>query len=142
MSIDMPALVRPVLTGASASDVSAIAPILRINGPRPVAEDELPRDVWTEPLAADAASADAQRTQRAQRITPGALRYHDNWDEARPRYNRTGAPSDAAPALSRLEARIGAEPAYLHHYASARYAAVSYLPWMNADRRRHVDVLA
>jgi len=116
-----------------------IAPILQINGARPIADDELPRDLWTEPAAAEAASTEAAR---AQRITPGALRYRDDWDEARPRYNRTGAPSDAAPALSRLEARIGAEPVYLHHYASARYAAVSYLPWMNADRRRHVDVLA
>jgi hypothetical protein len=139
MSIDMPALVRPVLTGTSGPGERVIAPILQINGARPIAEDDLPRDLWTEPASADPATLEAAR---AQRITPGALRYRDDWDEARPRYNRTGAPSDAAPALSRLEARIGAEPVYLHHYASARYAAVSYLPWMNADRRRHVDVLA
>jgi hypothetical protein len=139
MSLDMPALVRPVLTGSPGQDSLMAAPILRVGALRPVLEDELPRDVWTERNAAEPSWAE---TLHAQRFTPGAMRSRDNWDEPRPRYNRSGAPADATPALSRLEARIGGEPVYMHHYASARYAAVSYLPWMNADRRRHVDVLA
>ena len=139
MSIDMPALVRPVLAGAPGQEAQSVAPLLRTASTRPVSEDGLPRDVWTERQAQDAYSPETLRTQR---MAPGAMRRQDNWDEARPRYIRSGAPSDAAPALSRLEARIGHEPAYVHHYASARYAAVSYLPWMASDRRRHVDVLA
>jgi len=71
MSLDMPALVRPVLTGSPGQDSLMAAPILRVGALRPVLEDELPRDVWTERNAAEPSWAE---TLHAQRFTPGAIR--------------------------------------------------------------------
>ena len=72
---------------------------------------------------------------------PGTLADSKSWDQSRPIYNPRGAPADAVPALSRLEARISFEPLYMHNYASTRYACVSFLPWTLADRRARVDLM-
>ena len=72
---------------------------------------------------------------------PGALADSKSWDQSRPIYNPRGAPADAVPALSRLEARISFEPLYMHNYASTRYACVSFLPWTPAERRARVDLM-
>ena len=72
---------------------------------------------------------------------PGMLADSKSWDQSRPIYNPRGAPSDAVPSLSRLEARISFEPLYMHNYASTLYACVSFLPWNLAERRARVDLL-
>lgn len=72
---------------------------------------------------------------------PGTLADSKSWDQSRPIYNPRGAPSDAVPALSRIEARISFEPLYMHNYASTRYACVSFLPWTLAERRARVDLM-
>ena len=72
---------------------------------------------------------------------PGMLADSKSWDQSRPVYNPRGAPADAVPSLSRLEARISFEPIYMHHYASTLYACVSFLPWNLAQLRARVDLL-
>jgi hypothetical protein len=72
---------------------------------------------------------------------PGALADSTSWDQSRPIYNPRGAPSDAAPALSRLQARISFEPLYMHQYASTLYACVSFMPWTLSERRARVDLM-
>ena len=72
---------------------------------------------------------------------PGRLADASSWDQSRPIYNPRGAPADAVPALSRLEARISFAPLYMHNYASTLYACVSFLPWNLAERRARVDLL-
>ena len=72
---------------------------------------------------------------------PGMLADSKSWDQSRPIYNPRGAPADAVPSLSRLEARISFEPLYMHHYASTLYACVSFLPWNLAQLRARVDLL-
>ncbi len=57
-------------------------------------------------------------------------------------YNPRGAPSDAVPALARLDARISFEPLYLHHQATTRYAFVSAMPLTLPDRRRNFEIFA
>lgn len=61
---------------------------------------------------------------------------------ARPIYIPRGAPSDAVPAMSQLEARIAFEPVYMQHYASTLYSLVSRIPTTLADRRQAFDLLA
>lgn len=72
---------------------------------------------------------------------PGVAADSRSWDQSRPIYNPRGAPADAVPALSRLQARISFEPLYLHQYASTLYACVSFLPWNPFERRARVDLL-
>ena len=72
---------------------------------------------------------------------PGMLADAKSWDQSRPIYNPRGAPSDAVPALSRLEARISFAPLYMYNYASTLYACVSFLPWNLAERRARIDIL-
>jgi len=72
---------------------------------------------------------------------PGVLADAKSWDQSRPIYNPRGAPSDAVPALSRLEARISFAPLYMYNYASTLYACVSFLPWNLAERRARIDIL-
>ena len=72
---------------------------------------------------------------------PGSLADSKSWDQSRPIYNPRGAPADAVPALSRLEARISFAPLYMHNYASTLYACISFLPWNLAERRARVDLL-
>lgn len=57
-------------------------------------------------------------------------------------YNPRGAPSDAVPALARLDARVAYEPLYLHHHATTRYAFVSAMPVSVPDRRRSFEIYA
>lgn len=87
---------------------------------------------------------DAPRTdaRSAYPTRPGQFGDARSWDQPRPIFNPRGAPSDATPALSRLEARISFEPLYLHQYASTLYALVSYMPWTLAERRTRFDILA
>jgi len=63
-------------------------------------------------------------------------------DPPRTIYNPRGAPSDAVPALSKLEARIAFEPIFMQHYASTLYALVSRIPATLAERRQAYDLLA
>lgn len=72
---------------------------------------------------------------------PGMLADAKSWDQSRPIYTPRGAPSDAVPALSRLEARISFAPLYMYNYASTLYACVSFLPWNLAERRARIDIL-
>jgi hypothetical protein len=57
-------------------------------------------------------------------------------------YNQRGAPSDAIPALTRLEARIALEPVFMQHYASTLYSMVSRMPATPAERRLAFDLFA
>jgi len=63
-------------------------------------------------------------------------------DPPRQVYLPRGAPSDAVPAMSRLEARIAFEPVFMQHYASTLYALVSRMPTTAAERRQVFDLLA
>jgi len=72
---------------------------------------------------------------------PGMLAEAKSWDQSRPIYNPRGAPSDAVPALSRLEARISFAPLYMYNYASTLYACVSFLPWNLAEQRARINIL-
>ena len=72
---------------------------------------------------------------------PGVASDAKSWDQSRPIYNPRGAPADAVPALSRLQARISVEPLYLHQFASTLYACVSFMPWNPFERRTRVDLL-
>jgi hypothetical protein len=72
---------------------------------------------------------------------PGMLADAKSWDQSRPIYNPRGAPSDAVPALSRLEARISFAPLYMYNYASTLYACVSFLPWNLAEQRARINIL-
>ncbi len=83
----------------------------------------------------------ARQLARRHMANPGMLADSMSWDQSRPLYNPRGAPSDASPALTRLEARIALEPNYVHQYASTRYANVSVLPWLLAERKMRVDIL-
>ena len=72
---------------------------------------------------------------------PGVAADAQAWDQSRPVYNPRGAPSDAVPALSRLQARISVEPLYMHQFASTLYACVSFMPWNPYERRARVDLM-
>jgi len=63
-------------------------------------------------------------------------------DPLKPIYNPRGAPSDAVPAMSQLEARIALEPVFMQHYASTLYALVSRIPTTVAEEREAFDLLA
>jgi hypothetical protein len=116
----------------------SLASVMRIQNVRTLRIDEQELDAdWRRP------KQDEWRLPQSGIQTHSlGVRRQENWDDPRPRYSRLGTLSDAVPALSKLEARIAFEPCYVHHYASARYAAVSYLPWTNADRRNNVDLFA
>ena len=57
-------------------------------------------------------------------------------------YNPRMAPSDAVPAMSKLEARIAFEPVFMHHYASTLYTLISRVPNTLGDRRQAFDLFA
>ena len=138
MALDLPPLIRPVMGRASGFENQSLASMMRAQHTRALRIDEQELDAaWRRPP-----QDEWQLPQSGMQIQPSSGRRQDNWDDPRPRYSRAGIPSDATPALSKLEARIAFEPCYVHHYASARYAAVSYLPWTNADRRNNVDLFA
>ena len=108
-------------------------------------QSDLPNDMvdWAQSARQDQ-SGSLRRTDWQQRSggAPGAFAEPRSWDQSRPLYNPRGAPSDAAPALTKLEARVASEPAYVHHYASTRYASVSYLPVLLAEKRQRYDLFA
>lgn len=149
MALDLPPLLQPPLSG--------IVP--PADWRKSVAYPATDRPV--EPSDAETRSSDSERpsefrafdldeTSDASRIDaraayptrPGQFSDARSWDQPRPIYNPRGAPSDATPALSRLEARVAFEPLYVHQYASTRYALVSYMPWNLSERRTRFDILA
>lgn len=147
MALDLPPLIRPVIGRMPGFESQTLASLMRAQHIRAIRIEEQahdaqwrkpPPDEWRHPQA-ETPYNDMHRDgmQMSQ-----ATRAQDNWDEPRARYSRAGTASDAVPALSKLEARIAFEPRYVHHYASARYASVSYLPWTNADRRNNLDMYA
>lgn len=144
-------LTRPPLAGLSASAELRSSFGLSANRERliPPATTETSSDLpETSPDWGLAASRDesgsVRRTQWQTRGggAPGTLAESASWDQSRPIYNPRGAPSDGVPALTKLEARIAMEPNYIHHYASTRYASVSYMPWTLAERRQRIDIMA
>jgi len=137
MALDLPPLIRPVVGRASGFENQTLASLMRAQHIRAIRmEDQTIDPHWRKPQ-----QDEWQQPQSGITMSP-AMGRQDNWDDPRPRYSRAGTASDAVPALSKLEARIALEPCYVHHYASARYAAVSYLPWTNADRRSNIDMYA
>ena len=82
--------------------------------------------------------------RRASGATGGATYRSPAGPDDPPRmvYNPRGAPSDAVPALSKLEARIALEPVFMQHYASTLYNLVSRIPTTLAERRQAYDLLA
>jgi hypothetical protein len=149
--LDLPPLTRPHLAAFSAStdlrDNVALSPRREVLSPGFSAEtsSDLPDDMaeWTQSARQDQ-SGSLRRSEWQQRTggAPGALAEPRSWDQSRPLYNPRGAPSDATPALTKLEARVASEPAYVHHYASTRYASVSYLPVLLAEKRQRYDLFA
>lgn len=151
MVLDLPPLTRPPNVAYSASSElrDSLALSSRREALRPSFDaqtsSDLPDEIvdWTQSARQDQ-SGSLRRTEWQQRTggAPGALAEPRSWDQSRPLYNPRGAPSDATPALTKLEARISSEPAYVHHYASTRYASVSYLPVLLAERRQRYDLFA
>ena len=87
-------------------------------------------------------SPEYRRRQNAQ-SSSGSYRPSAGPDSTpRQIYNPRGAPSDAIPAMSQLEARIAFEPVYMQHYASTLYTLVSRIPTTLAERRQAYDLLA
>ncbi len=149
MALDLPPLLQPPLSG--------IVP--PADWRKSVAYPATDRPV--EPSDADLQAADSEQareyraidfdepddtilvdTRAAYPARPGQFGDSRSWDQPRPIFNPRGAPSDATPALSRLEARISFEPVYMHQYASTVYALVSYMPATLAERRARFDILA
>ena len=151
MVLDLPPLTRPPLAAFSASsdlrEKLALSPGRAVARPA-VAEDtesDLPDDMleWSQTPRSDLAGSQS-RTERSQSRSgaPGAYAESRSWDQSRPIYNPRGTPSDAVPALTKLEARISSEPAYVHHYASTRYASVSYMLVLLSEKRQRYDIFA
>jgi hypothetical protein len=87
----------------------------------------------------------SQRTQLPVPVVTGRPPMADDpgaWSQPRALYAPKNVPSDAVPALTRLDARIAMEPVYVHHYAASRYAFVSRMPMGLAERRALGEVLA
>ena len=151
MVLDIPPLTRPPAAAFSASgelrDTLALSPRREALRPSFSAETsgDLPDDMvdWAQSARQDQ-SGSLRRTEWQQRTggAPGAFAEPRSWDQSRPLYNPRGAPSDATPALTKLEARVSSEPSYVHHYASTRYASVSYLPVLLAEKRQRYDLFA
>jgi hypothetical protein len=137
-----PSRLIPALTGAP-----RIAPV---DDTSDISRPIIPSDVSSQStlLSADLAStviSFSPEYRRRQSHASGATGYRPSAgpdDALRPIYNPRGAPSDAVPAMSRLEARIAFEPVYMQHYASTLYALVSRIPTTLAERRQAFDLLA
>lgn len=95
-------------------------------------------------------SFDQRQIERVaeRRRPPGALSYFSERPEVAHAENPTrifsprGAPSDAVPALTRLEARFTFDPLYIQNRAAALYALISRIPTTLAERRLAYDILA
>jgi hypothetical protein len=151
MVLDIPPLTRPTAAAFTASgdlrDTFALSSRRDPLRPSfsPETSSDLPDDMvdWSQAARQDQ-SGSLRRTEWQQRSAgaPGAFAAPRSWDQSRPLYNPRGAPSDASPALTKLEARVSSEPTYVHHYASTRYASVSYLPVLLAEKRQRYDLFA
>ena len=143
LSVRQPAqpAVLPPLSGAQRASVIDDTPLT----PRPLVEVTAPSPDNLPPT--DTAAVILPFTQEARR-KPSArasdpIRPSVSPDEPlRLVYNQRGAPSDAIPALTRLEARIALEPVFMQHYASTLYAMVSRMPATAAERRVAFDLFA
>ena len=143
LSVRQPAqpAVLPPLSGAQRASVIDDTPLT----PRPLVEVTAPSPDNLPPT--DAAAVILPFTQEARRKPSSRgndpLRPSVSPDEPlRLVYNQRGAPSDAIPALTRLEARIALEPVFMQHYASTLYAMVSRMPATAAERRMAFDLFA
>jgi hypothetical protein len=143
LSVRQPAqtAVLPPLSGAQRASVIDDSPLT----PRPLVEVTAPSPDNLPPT--DAAAVILPFTQEARRKpssrSSDPLRPSVSPDEPlRLVYNQRGAPSDAIPALTRLEARIALEPVFMQHYASTLYAMVSRMPATAAERRVAFDLFA
>jgi hypothetical protein len=119
---DTPETARPVIPTDAASDATLVAPDL--------ASTVIPF------------SPEYRRRQNASSSNGVYRSAAGPGDPPRQIYNPRGAPSDAVPAMSRLEARIAFEPVFMQHYASTLYALVSKMPTTLAERRQAFDLLA
>jgi len=151
MALDFPPLVSVPPVNLDRNPVLRTYPIRQVDRVvrESTPEEKEPADL-RYPGEASEASVETDLLAPRQRGTtssgwtpkgPGSLADSKSWDQSRPIYNPRGAPSDAVPALSRLEARISFEPLYMHNYASTRYACVSFLPWTLAESRARVDLM-
>ena len=83
-----------------------------------------------------------------RRRQPGAVSFFSDRPDIEPAESPTrifaprGAPSDAVPALTRLEARFTFDPLYIQTRAAALYALISRIPSTLAERRLAYDILA
>ncbi len=133
-----PVVGSPFDAGAQRRGLSLAA---RAETARPVPGTEEPE------RSADGAAPETADAFAQFRARPAAL---PAWGGDRPRgpdgpmvlHHPRGAPSDAVPAASRLDARIAFDPVYVHHQAATRYAFVSAMPTSVADRRRQFEVFA
>lgn len=149
MAFDLPPLIQPPLAGLvppadwrkSVAYSEIARPVEPSDAELESADSEAANDFRSIDLdeAAEAPAFDARSAFPSRYGQTGDAR---SWDQPRPIYNPRGAPSDASPALSRLEARISFEPVYMHQYASTLYALVSCMPWTLAERRTRFDILA
>lgn len=149
MALDLPPLLQPPLSGiVPPADWRKSVAYSESN--RPVEPSDAEQQTADSEHAGEYRPIDLDETVGGSRIDaraayptrPGQFSDARSWDQPRPVYNPRGAPSDATPALSRLEARVAFEPQYVHQYASTRYALVSYMPWTWAERRTRFDILA
>ena len=143
LSIRQPAqnAVLPPLAGAQRSAVIEDVP----STPRPLVEVTAPSADNLPPTDAAAVILPfSQESRRKPSVRGGdPIRPSVSPDEPlRLVYNQRGAPSDAIPALTRLEARIALEPVFMQHYASTLYAMVSRMPATPAERRVAFDLFA
>ncbi len=143
LSLRQPAqpAVLPPLAGAQRSAVIDES----LETPRPLVEVGAPTSDNLPPT--DAAAVIIPFTQEARRKPASRggdpLRPSVSPDEPlRLVYNQRGAPSDAIPALTRLEARIALEPVFMQHYASTLYSMVSRMPTTLAEKRVAFDLFA
>jgi hypothetical protein len=150
MVLDLPSLTRTPPANLSAGlelrDQFALSASRKEQSRAPEAlNSDLPEEPadWAYQASKDAAGSTRRIDWQTQRGgVPGAYGDPRSWDQSRPMHNPRGAPTDATPALTKLEARIAMEPNYVHHYASTRYANVSYLPWTLSERRQRIDIMA
>ncbi|MFM8608297.1 MAG: hypothetical protein ACKOBC_10090 [Hyphomicrobiales bacterium] len=111
-------------------------PLVEVGAPSP---DNLPP---TDAAAVVLPFSPEARRKSAPRNSDPARPSISPDDPLRLVYNPRGAPSDAIPALTRLEARIAFEPIFMQHYASTLYAMVSRMPATPAERRVAFDLFA
>ena len=133
-------LLPPLIVAARASmgqdDYETVRPVL------PASEVQLDSATFLQFDPLEVQSAVSRRRQ------PGALSFFsDKPDIAAAEqpiriFAPRGAPSDAVPALSWLEARFSFDPLYVQNKAAALYALISRVPTSLAERRLAYDIFA